>query len=117
MATVDAPLLLAEAARGTRDGTVSPEELLAALLRSTVFCEAPETPGVMTAETEDGPVVPVYTSLVELAAARGAVPWFSTTGLDLLGLLPHGHDLALDPAGPTPLVLRTAALRPAVHVS
>lgn len=98
-------------------GTADAQALLTALLQATVFCEAPETPGVMTAATPDGPVVPVFSSLGELVAARGAVSWFSTSGQELLGLLPAGHDLLLDPAGPNPLQLHPAALQAAVHVS
>ena len=51
------------------------------------------------------------------ARARGAVAWFSTTGADLLGLLPEGYDIGLDLAGETPLRLRPSALRPVVEVS
>jgi hypothetical protein len=44
------------------------------------------------------------------------VRWFSTTGTDLLALLPDGYDIALDVAGPSPLRLRPAALRSVVEV-
>ena len=108
---------LSEVALAVVAGTAEPEELLSVLQGSVVFCEAPETPGVMTVKTPEGPLVPVFSSLAELATARGAVAWFSTTGLDLLDLLPAGHDLLLDPAGPVPLRLRTASLRRVVHVS
>lgn len=107
------PQTIAASARGEAD----PQSVLTALLSATVFCEAPEAPGVMTAETEQGPVVPVFSSLAELAAARGPAAWFSTSGQDLLGVLPAGHDLLLDPAGQTPVRLHTAAVRAAVHVS
>ena len=108
---------LASAAAAVLAGTASPQELLDVLLVSTVFCEAPECPGVMTVETPDGPVVPVFSSPFELARARGAVSWYSTSGMDLMVLLPEGHDLALDLAGEHPVRLRTAALQAAVHVS
>ena len=97
-------------------GAATPQELLDLLLVSTVFCEAPESPGVMTVDKPEGPVVPVYSSPLQLARARGAVGWFSTSGMDLMVLLPDGHDLALDPAGESPVRLRTAALQAAVTV-
>lgn len=110
-------LSLSQLAAAVVEGDAEPQTLLAALLRSTVFCEAPERPGVMTAHIPAGPVVPVYSSIAELAAARGAVAWFSTSGQDLLDLLPDGHDLLLDSAGSCAVLLRRTALRPGVHVS
>lgn len=99
-------------------GRATPQELLEAFLSAVVLCEAPQRPGVVPARTADGrDVVCVHSSPSQLAAARGVVPWFSTTGLDLLGLLPPGHDLLLDPASPHAVLLRTAGLRRAVHVA
>ena len=54
-------------------------------------------------------VVPVFTSVEQLALARGTVLWFSTTGADLLAQLPAGYDLVLDIAGPHPLRLHPGA--------
>lgn len=107
---------LAEVAAAVLAGEAAPQELLEVLLVSTVFCEAPGDPGVMTVDTPDGPVVPVFSSPFQLARARGAVSWFSTSGMDLMVLLPDGHDLDLDPAGEHPLRLRTAALQAVVTV-
>jgi len=109
--------MLAVTAASVLAGRASPQELLDVLLVSTVSCQAPELPGVMTVDTPQGPVVPVFSSPFELARARGAVSWFSTSGMDLLVLLPHGHDVALDAAGSHPVRLRTAALQAAVHVT
>ncbi len=112
-----AVLSLPEVAAGSRVGTSSPADALAAFLAATVYCEAPPAPGVVPATTPTGPVVCVHSSLAELAAARGAVPWFATTGQDLLDLLPAGHDLLLDPASEHVLRLRPAALRHVARVS
>ena len=109
---------LVDAAQRVLAGSGRPQELLDAFLESTVLCEAPDRPGVVPARTADGrDVVCVHSSAAQLAAARGVVPWFSTSGLDLLGLLPPGHDLLLDPAAPHAVLLRTDLLRRAVHVS
>ena len=53
--------------------------------------------------------MPVFSSVEQLALARGPVGWFSTTGADLLAQLPAGYDLVLDIAGQHPLRLRPGA--------
>lgn len=108
---------LVEVARRVAGGG-APSELLEAFLVAELWCEAPSRPGVVPARLPDGTdVVCVHSSPAQLAAARGAVHWFATTGLDLLDQLPAGHDLLLDPVSPHALLLRTAQLRRAVHVS
>ena len=113
---MDVPALAAAAQRVVA-GEAGGQELLEALLSAIVVCEAPAQPGVVPAQTPSGPVVAVHSDVAQLAAARGAVAWFSCTGRDLLDLLPEGHDLLLDPAAEHALLLRTTALRRAVHVS
>ncbi len=102
---------LAEVAADVFRGQARPEELHRRFLNSTVWCEAGERPGFVAIEWEGERLIPVFTSLEQLARARGAVAWFSTSGHDLFGLLPKGYDLVLDPGGETPLRLRTAAVR------
>lgn len=77
---------------------------------SVVFCERGTDPGFRALGVPDAGVVPVFTSVEQLALARGAVGWFSMTGADLLDQLPPGYDLVLDIAGTFPLRLRTGAL-------
>lgn len=62
-----------------------------------VFCQAGDTPGFLVIEDEGHRVVPVFTSLVELARFAGQTAWFSTTGQEVLDLLPDGCDVAVDP--------------------
>lgn len=83
-----------------------------------VYAERADTPGFRALGAPRAGVVPVFSSLDQLALARGAVPWFSVTGSELLDLVPPGYDLLLDMGGFTPLRLRTEALtrRPAVDV-
>jgi hypothetical protein len=52
----------------------------------------------------------VFTSEAELLKARGAVRWFSTTGADVLDLIPGGYELVVDMQGVTPLRLQPAAV-------
>lgn len=113
---VDGPLLASMATRALA-GTAGPGELLAALLEATVFCQAPERPGVLVSETGQGLVVRVFSGLPELLASQGPVAWFSTSGLDLMQLLPAGHDLVLDLGSDHAVRLRSAAVRTGLRIS
>lgn len=101
---------LTEVAAAVAAGTASAHALHRAFLHATLWCEAPESPGFVARGQPPEAVVAVYSSPEQLAADRGPQRWFSTTGADLLDLLPAGHDLVLDPAGPAPLRLRPSAL-------
>jgi hypothetical protein len=101
---------LADVAREVASGVATPAALHAALLRATVYCEQAPSPGFCALGPPGAGVVPVFSSPKQLALARGAVPWFSLPGVDLLDLLPAGYDLLLDAGGGTPLRLRPAAL-------
>ena len=101
---------LAEVAAAVAAGTASPHELHQAFLSATLWCEAPESPRFVARGHPPNAVVAVYTSPEQLAADRGAQRWLSTTGVDVLELLPAGPDLVLDPAGPFPLRIKPTAL-------
>src|SRR5215470_5974364 len=92
-------------------GTGSVEELHEAFLDATVYCERGERPGFRALGAPGAGAVPVYSSLGQLALARGAVDWFALQGRDLLTELPEGYDVLLDMAGPRPLRLSHRALR------
>ncbi|MGY1528338.1 SseB family protein [Streptomyces sp. MN3] len=77
-----------------------------------------------TADTTDTPapparLVPVFTSLEQFALFTGGGAWFSTTGADVLGLLPPGLDVWLDPAAEHAVRLASAATKvePVLHIS
>jgi hypothetical protein len=113
-----APSRLAEAARGYAEGTSSAEELEAAFEAARVYCRAAEGPPGFLAVDD---LVPVFSSEEELARfalARGegddVVAWFSTSGRDVLDLLPNGYGVALDPAGAHPLVLPASSITQSV---
>ena len=101
---------LADTARAVARGDVGAQQLHDAFVASVVFCERGADPGFRALGVPHAGVVPVFSSLEQLALARGAVPWFSMTGADLLDRLPAGYDVLLDIAGSSPLRLRTAAL-------
>ena len=100
------------------EGLVTVEELHRAFLSSTLFLQAGERPGFMAlGEPPDG-LVPVWTSEREVARSLGvAAAWFSTTGADLLSLLPLGYDVLLDADGDAPVRLRASALPKETGVS
>jgi hypothetical protein len=110
--------ILADVARDVALGAATPQQLHAAFLSAVVYCERGETPGFRALGAARAGVIPVFSSPDQLALARGTVPWFSTTGADLLDLVPPGYDLVLDMAGSAPLRLRTDAMtaRPALDV-
>jgi SseB protein N-terminal domain len=105
-----------EAVAALAEGTGGADALHDAFLAATFYCEAGDRPGFQAVNSPDGPAVPVFTSLGQLALARGAVAWFSTTGVDILDLLPPGLDLIVDGAGPHPVRLHPAALARRVRV-
>ncbi len=107
---------LADIARDVAAGAAAPAELHAALLGAAVYCERGATPGFRALGAPGDGVVPVFSSPEQLALARGAVPWFSLPGSELLDLLPEGYDLVLDMGGGTPLRLRSAAVERRVLV-
>lgn len=64
-------------------------------------------------------LVPVFTSLEQFALFAGGGAWFSTTGADVLDLLPPGLDVWLDPAAEHAVRLASAAtkIEPVLHIS
>lgn len=109
---------LADTARDVASGVADSRQLHEAFVRAVVFCERGDAPGFRALGVPGSGVVPVFTSVEQLALARGAVRWFSLPGSDLLDQLPAGYDVVLDIAGPAPLRLRGSALtaRPAVSL-
>ena len=106
---------LADTARDVASGVADSRRLHEAFLAATVYCERGAEPGFRALGLPEAGVVPVFSSVEQLALARGAVAWFSTTGADLLAQLPSGYDLVLDIAGEHPLRLRPGAGR--VHAA
>ena len=100
---------LADTARDVALGVADSRRLHEVLLAATVYCERGADPGFRALGVPDAGVVPVFSSVEQLALARGTVGWFSMTGADLLAQLPAGYDLVLDIAGPQPLRLHTDA--------
>jgi hypothetical protein len=100
---------LADSARDVALGVADSRRLHEAFLAATVYCERGTDPGFRALSIPDAGVVPVFSSVEQLALARGTVGWFSMTGADLLAQLPAGYDLVLDIAGPHSLRLHPGA--------
>ncbi|KUL45620.1 hypothetical protein ADL28_37030 [Streptomyces violaceusniger] len=86
-------------------------ERLAALRSARLYFQRPDEPGFLVSDTEQGPVVPVFTSLERLALFAGPCGWASTTVADLTELLPEDVRALVDPLGPQAFVLNTEALQ------
>lgn len=124
MITVTAPAperTLAALAVDVAADAASGAELHRALLATTVYCERGDHPGFTAlgapGDASDPGLICIYSSVQQLALARGTVGWFTLRGADLLDLLPAGYDLMLDLAGPAPLRLSSATLRRVVAIT
>lgn len=104
---------LRDLVRAEAAASMSDAERLAAMRRWRLYFQRPEEPGFLVSETEEGPVVPVFTSWEGLALFAGVCGWASTTVADLVELLPEGVRAVVDPLGPRAFVLDTEALKAA----
>lgn len=110
---------LADTARRFRAGLVGGEEFSAAFLGAELFCRAgghagqqpPEAPAFMAVSHRGATYVPMYTSLGTLAAREGPCLWFSAPAAQLLGLLPVGCGVLVDPGADSQVVLPATAIR------
>jgi hypothetical protein len=90
--------------------SMSRSERLAAMRSARLYFQRPDKPGFLVCETEEGPVVPVFTSWEALALFAGPCGWASTTVADLVELLPEGVRALVDPLGPRAFVLNMETL-------
>lgn len=111
MSTENALRLAAGQIALTGTTELSAQHLLDAFSAATIYSPAPERPGVVILDVDDMAVVPVFSSRELLDEFTDGGRWFSTTGLDLLDLLPGGVRVALDPNGPYPLLIDPAAAK------
>ncbi|MBT3166166.1 SseB family protein [Streptomyces sp. Vc74B-19] len=140
---------LVEVVRRAKNGEASPHDVFETFLQARVYCERPDNPGFLTVTASEVPgeddhaprgsrildlavvsdttaptqqparLVPVFTSLEQFALFTGGGAWFSTTGADVLDLLPPGLDVWLDPAAEHAVRLASAAtkIEPVLHIS
>lgn len=133
--------------RRAKKGEASPQDVFDEFLRARVYCERPEQPGFLAVPAPksgggDGGrsksrimdlltttsaentraaerLVPVFTSLEQFALFTDGGAWFSTTGADVLNLLPPGLDIWLDPAADHAVRLTSSATKsgPVLHIT
>ncbi|MFF6993484.1 SseB family protein [Streptomyces sp. NPDC008313] len=135
---------LVAAVRRSQRGLATPQDVFAAFLTARVYCERPSQPGFLTVDAPPSPgahprsalsqyagntapeepppttrLLPVFTSLEQFGLYVGEGPYFSTTGADVLGLLPPGLDIWLDPAADHSVRLASSAveLSPVLNIS
>lgn len=97
-----------------REATVarmSGAERAASVRAARLYFQRPETPGFLVSETEEGPMVPVFTSWQGLGLFAGPCAWASTTLEDLVELLPEGVRALVNPLSPKAFVLDAELLR------
>jgi hypothetical protein len=87
---------LVKAAEALHAGTLAFTDFMAVFKAAQVYAIAPRYPGIEVARGTLGEWVTVFSSK-EAFARSGGRAWFSTTGADLLRLLPVGVQAVLDP--------------------
>jgi hypothetical protein len=95
------------------DGHLDSTAFAAAFATGQVYAvrPAPPAPPGLVAFGEPGAGhVLVFTSLDQMARQVGECDWLSTTGDDLLSLVPDGYGVVVDAAGDHPLALPASAL-------
>ncbi|MFF8284062.1 SseB family protein [Streptomyces albus] len=96
---------LRELVRDEEYARLSRPQLLERLRGARLYFQQPEEPGFLVSQTQDGELVPVFTSWERLALFAGVCAWASTTAEDLVELLPEGVRALVDPLGPRPFFL------------
>ncbi|MFI1978595.1 SseB family protein [Streptomyces wedmorensis] len=104
-------MTLADLVRHEATASMSEAEKLKAARATRLYFQRPERPGFLVSETQAGAVVPLFTSVRDLALFAGACPWASTTVADIIELLPDGVTALVDPLGERPFLLDAEALR------
>ncbi|MGA5119497.1 SseB family protein [Streptomyces pseudogriseolus] len=89
------------------------------ILELALVPDATDTTAAPDDATPPARLVPVFTSLEQFALFTGGGAWFSTTGADVLDLMPAGLDVWLDPAAEHAVRLASAATKsePVLHIS
>lgn len=93
--------------------SMSRSERMAAFRAARLYFQRPDVPGFLVCETEEGPVVPVFTSCEALGLFAGPCGWASTTVEDLVELLPQDVRALVNPLSPRAFVLDARALETA----
>jgi hypothetical protein len=94
------PPTLADAVRAFSGGVMALEDFQAVFVSSKVHCPRGERPGFLALHDTPQPVIPMFSSLIELRRYAGEQSrYFSITGAEVLDLLPTGYGIVLDIEG------------------
>lgn len=102
---------LADAVRAFASGAISPEDFHAVFTTCKVYCPRGERPGFLALHDTPQPVIPMFSSLVELRRYSGEQSrFFTVTGAEVLDLLPTGYGIVLDIEGEHRVVFDAQAI-------
>ena len=102
---------LADAVRAFASGAISPEDFHAVFTTCKVYCPRGERPGFLALHDTPQPVIPMFSSLVELRRYSGEESrYFTVTGAEVLDLLPTGYGIVLDLEGEHRVVFDAQAI-------
>lgn len=91
-------------------GQATGEELTSEFGRSVLLLKRPERPGVLLRRGPEGPYLPVYSSEGALGRSEGQTGWFSASGATVLGLVPPGCAVVVDPGSDHAVMLPASAI-------
>ena len=92
---------LAILAQQVWSGSRGPGDFVDAFASALVYAQRQEQPALLVTDLgERGKWMPVFTTLERLAAHAGECDYFTTTGADLMELVPPGVGLMVDPDDP-----------------
>jgi hypothetical protein len=102
---------LTDAVRAFTSGSIGPEDFHAVFTTCKVYCPRGERPGFLALHDTPQPVIPMFSSLVELRRYSGEQSrFFTVTGAEVLDLLPTGYGIVLDIEGEHRVVFDAQAI-------
>jgi hypothetical protein len=102
---------LADAIRAFASGVIGPVDFHAVFTSAKVYCPRGERPGFLALHEAAQPVIPMFSSLVELRRYSGEQSrYFMVTGAEVLDLLPSGYGIVLDIEGEHRVVFDAPAI-------
>jgi hypothetical protein len=102
---------LSDAIRAFTGGVMGPEDFYTVFNSAKIFCPRGDRPGFLALHDTPEPVIPMFSSLVELRHYSGEESrYFVVTGGEVLDLLPTGYGIVLDIEGEHRIVFDAKAI-------
>jgi hypothetical protein len=102
------------ATRSLLAGEIEFDEYVGTFLNGRVWFKRGDEVGFLAVGPPGNGFIPIYSSELALARGEGECEWASTTGEDVLRLLPRGYDFLLDRGSDTELRLARLEIEGAV---